>query len=147
MALASGNRVSKLAALDKASVTFNNDHSRVTMAVRPGLVFKNQSFSRSQPSISFMALKAPKSLCPVCALASYLDHREMDQHAARVFLNPETGAALNSASVALWLCRAIKALVPGALPRAHDVQKFSFPLAWARGVPVEEIVKKGFLVL
>ena len=66
------------------------------------------------------------------------------EHASRISLHSSSSTPLNSGSIANWLCKVISSLVLGAIPRAHDVRKLSYPLTWARGKPIEEIVKEGF---
>ena len=77
-------------------------------------------------------------------MSAYLKQKENQGDRVKVFINPETGLQLNAASLALWLCKVVVALVPGAVPRAHDLRKYSYSLAWARGIPMAEIIRKGF---
>ena len=144
VALASGNRVSELAALDRAAIRWENDLMGVTIPVRQGFLFKNQSLDRVPPGVYFPSLGEPKALCPVASLKSYLVQTENQEHASRVFLHPSSFTPLNAGSISYWLYRAITTFVPGSIPRAHDVRKISFSLAWARGVPMGEIIKRGF---
>ena len=53
-------------------------------------------------------------------------------------------APLNAGLLSFGLCRAITTLVPGAITGTRDVRKLSYWLAWAGGVPMEEIVKRGY---
>ena len=144
VALASGNRVSELAALDRSSASFHRNYAAVSFSVRPGFLFKNQGIDRSPPNIFFPGLEADKVLCPVRAVSAYLKHQGNQSEEARVFVNPDTGRSLNASGLAMWLCRAIITLVPGARPRAHDMRKYAFSLAWARGIPMPDIISKGF---
>ena len=144
MALASGNRVSELAALNRSAISFQGNQAGVTMPVRQRFLFKNQALNRVPPNVQFSALRTPKGPCPVAALKQYLECTMQYEHASGVFLHPFSSTSLNSGSILYWLCKAISSLVPGAIPRAHDVRKLSYSLAWARGVPIEKIVKRGF---
>ena len=144
VALASGNRVSELAALDRSAIKWERELAGVTIPVRQGFLYKNQSLTRIPPKVFFPALKEPKALCPVACLKDYLEDTAHHNDASRVFLHPVSFAPLNAGSISFWLCRAITELVPGSIPRAHDVRKLSYSLAWVRGVPIEEIVKRGF---
>ena len=92
----------------------------------------------------FSALRTPKELCPGAALKHYLEWTRQCEHASRVSLHLCSSTPLSSGAIAYWLCKAIFSLVPGTIPRAHDVRKLSYSLAWTRGVPIEEIVKRGF---
>ena len=70
----------------------------------------------------------------MASLKNYLVQTKNQKHAMRVFLHPGSFTPANDGSISYWLCRAITTLVPGSIPRAHDVRKISFSLAWARGV-------------
>ena len=50
-ALATGNRVSELAALSRASILVSPTNSQVTLPVCPGFLYKNQSISQTHPNI------------------------------------------------------------------------------------------------
>ena len=144
VAAASGNRSSELANLDRDTVRFAPDASSVSLTVLPNFLFKNQSASRTPSALFLPALNDPgsPSLCPVAAIRFLLDHYPSQK--ANLFLNPDTGAALTSATLSFWLCKSINWLLPEAIPRAHDVRKNAFSLAWVRGVPLSEITKQGF---
>ena len=102
-----------------------------------GFLFKNQSSSRCPPNIAIPVLGASSNLCPVSTLKLYFDRTNSDK-AQKIFLNP------NASSLAFWMCKAMKFLLPDAICKAHDTRKLSHSLAWSRGVPIDEIVKKGF---
>ena len=116
----------------------------VTLPVKEGFLFKNQSHSRSPPRIVIPALNSNHPvMCPVLVIEAYLCQTVSTKH-TKLFLNPDTGSALNAGTLSFWLCKAINFLLPDAICKAHDVRKLSHSLAWARGIPIEEIVKKGF---
>lgn len=140
--LASGNRVSEIAALDRSSIRFRM--GRAEIPVRAGFLFKNQTLTRSPPNIIFPTLPEDPSLCPVQALKSYISLTSCKDHKGRVFLNPSSSSPLKPNNISFWLCKAIKALVPNALARAHDLRKFAHSLAWTRGVPMDEILRNAF---
>ena len=62
VALASGNRVSELAALDRASVRWEDDLTGVTIPDRQGFVFKNQSLDRVPPGVYFFCSQRAKGI-------------------------------------------------------------------------------------
>ena len=75
-ALAIGNRVSDLAALSRASILISPNRSQVSLPVRPGFLYKNQSISRTPPNIVVKVLRdgsSPHRLCPVDALLRWID--------------------------------------------------------------------------
>ena len=139
VAVASGNRASELAAIDRTKIGFRRNG--VSLPVLEGFLFKNQSLSHSPSPISFPSLgRRDAPLCPVAALRMYL---ERSPQGSTLFAHPETGTALNAGGVAFWLVKAITWLIPGSFPRAHDVRKLSLSLAYARGLPIKEIVEAG----
>ena len=142
VALAAGNRVSELAALDRTAVQLLPN--RVIIPVKQGFLFKNQTATRNPPNISFPNLPEDKSLCPVLALKHYLLSTQNLPHRGHIFLNPDSGLPLTAGTLSYWMCKAIRLLVPCAKARAHDLRKFSFSLAWTRGLPLDTIVKNAF---
>ena len=63
VALAAGNRVSELAALDRAAAQFLTNMA--VIPVKQGFLFKNQTATHNPPNISFPTLPEDKSLFPV----------------------------------------------------------------------------------
>ena len=72
-------------------------------------------------------------------MSAYLKPRDHQGDRVRVFINSETGLQLNAASLQSC-CR----FSSSAVPRAHDLRKYSYSLAWARGIPMAETIRKGF---
>jgi hypothetical protein len=142
VALAAGSRISELAALDRAAVAFNV--GSVNIPVRVGFLFKNQSLNRCPDTLSFFDLPEDLSICPVLAWRHFLGSTAADDHRNHNFHSPVSGKPLNAASLGSWLTKSIRMLVPGSGPRAHDVRKVAFSLAWARGSSMQSIVKHGF---
>ena len=139
VSVASGNRASELAAIDRSKISFSR--SGVTLPVLEGFLFKNQSLGHSPSPISFPSLKeGDDSLCPVVSLRSYLDRTPAKP---TLFAHPSTGSPLNAGGVAFWLVKAITWLVPGSFPHAHDIRKLSLSLAYARGLPIKDIISAG----
>ena len=142
VALASENRVSELAALDRAAVQFLPNMA--VIPVKQGCLFKNQTATRNLPNISFPTLPEDKSLCPVLTLKQYIHRTRNLPHRGSVFLNPGSDLPLTAGTLAYWMCKAISLLVPCSNVRAHNVRKFSFSLAWTRGLTLDAIVKNAF---
>ena len=139
VAVASGNRASELAGIDRSRIAFSS--RGVSLPVREGFLFKNQTMFHAPSPISFPSLGAgDDSLCPVSALREYL---ERSPPGPTLFSHPSTGSPLNAGGVAFWMVKAITWLLPGSVPRAHDVRKLSLSLAYTRGLPISEIVSAG----
>ena len=143
-ALASGNRISELAAIDRKAASFAPQLASVTLPVAAGFLFKNQSAGRTPPNIVIPELGGDHPvMCPVRAIKLYLAKTKSTK-SSKLFLNPETGTPLNAGTLAFWLCKAINYLLPDAICKSHDVRKLSHSLAWTRGVPMDDIIKRGF---
>ena len=102
VALATGNRVSELAAMSRGSISFGADRSRVTIPVKPGFLYKNQSVARAPPNITFPCLYnddgSHHRLCPVSALHRSLQIPDPWGHDA-VFINPQSKKPMNSGAI------------------------------------------------
>ena len=73
IAVASGNRVSELANIDRKAIAFSPGLGSVTLPVMEGFLYKNQSSSRSPPNIAIPALGGNSNLCPVSTLKLYFE--------------------------------------------------------------------------
>ena len=138
-ALASSNRASELAAIDRSRVAFRQ--SSVVLPVRAGFIFKNQTQHHSPSLIEFPDLPG-SFLCPVKALRKYLDD-SLDSTEAGLFLHPVSGKTLNAGRLAFFLAKAIDWLVPGSMAKGHDTRKLSTTHAWYTGVRADQIVAAG----
>ena len=143
VALATGNRVSELAAMSRGSISFGEDRSRVTIPVKPGFLYKNQSMARAPPNITFPCLYnddgSHHRLCPVSALHRWLQVSDPWGHDA-VFINPQSKKPMNSGAISSYLVRTTNATAPRTFAKAHDVRKVAASLAWVRGVPPSKII-------
>ena len=142
VAIATGARASELASIDRKTISFSPSSRSVCLPTVPGFLYKNQNMNRVPPPISIPALEG-SPLCPVRALQLYI-RKTSNIDSSRLFLNPDSGSALNSGTLSYWLCKSINYLLPNAICRAHDTRKLAHSLAWARGVPISDIIKKGF---
>jgi integrase len=143
MALASGNRVSELAALERAGIRFSDGDTEVTLVVRPGFLFKNQRLGRTPPNIMIKALDTgPASLCPVRSLREYLSTEPGSE--GPLFRNSRTKGILRPASISRLLCELIKEGDPHSFPMGHDLRRQAVSLAWTRGLNPQDIAARTF---
>jgi hypothetical protein len=120
VALASGNRVSDLAAVERSGILFESNKRRVTLPVKPGFLFKNQRLGRAPPNISFPSLESDPALCPVQSLSKYI--RDTETPSGQLFLNSKTARPLHPSTLSRILAELIEEADPGHLPRGHDVR-------------------------
>lgn len=92
-ALATGNRVSELAALSRTAVSIPDNAKKITLPVKPGFLYKNQTMSRTPPNIVIKALLnkdgSPHNLCPIDALRRWLRLSALWESDA-IFINPKS---------------------------------------------------------
>lgn len=147
VALASGNRVSEIAAMQRTAIAYDREFRGVTLGVKPDFLYKNQRLGRTPPNIYFPSLLPTgeyHALCPVYTLRAYINKTSNTEHSA-VFLSPLRGnRPLQSQYISLWICRLIEMADPDKLPRGHDLRKWASSIAWTRGVPPSQIVDKMF---
>jgi len=143
VALASGNRVSELAACTRSGATISN--IRTTLSVRRGFLFKNQTMNHSPPPITFPSIDMRHPLCPARALRDYIDRTEQLPHNGCLFVHPTSGHPLKAGRLSYWLWKAIETTAsPTTKFGGHDLRKLGHSVAWIRGVPTEDILKNGF---
>ena len=143
-ALASGNRVSELAATSRQGLDFSDN--KVALPTRPDFLFKNQSIKNPlPPAIQFPALGHNNSLCPVAALRNYVAKTSHLPHQGVLFINPTSGKPLAAGRLSYWLVKAIRLADPlTPRPAGHDVRKLGHSIAFARGLDPQDILKNGF---
>lgn len=146
-ALATGNRVSELAAMSRHSSSFVINDTQVVIPIRPGFLYKNQSMARTPPNIVIPALLHPNkshhALCPVKALKRWLQV-SAPWGSDSIFVNPHSKRPMNRGAISLQLVKTINSALPDVFAKAHDVRKISASLAWARGVSPQDITKFMF---
>ena len=143
LAVATGNRTSELAHIDSSTISYRGEHESVSMSVVPSFLYKNQNSKRTPPPIRFPGLPRDPQLCPVSAVKR-LQASSKKVSCQKLCVNPNTGSVLNAATLRFWICKSINWLLPETIPRAHDIRKNAFSMAWVRGVPEDEIMKQGF---
>ena len=138
-AIASANRASELAAIERSRVALRQQ--AIILPVKPGFVFKNQAQFHS-PSLIEIPNLPDSPLCPVRALEAYL---EVTKHSSEdaLFLHPSSGKALNAARLGFFLAKAVQWLLPGSKAKAHDTRRLSTTHASLAGVSAQSIVNAG----
>ena len=147
VALASGNRVSELAAFSRSGTNILPGSKVARIAVSPGLLYKNESATRAPDAIMIRSLLtpdgSPHTLCPVDALRHWLLLSDPWGEDA-IFVHNISKKKLNRARISQLLVAAINQAQPNTRARAHDVRKYSASLAWARGISPAEIMRTMF---
>ena len=138
-AVATANRASELAAIDRSAILFRNQN--VSLGISSEFLFKNQTLDHAPSNIVIPGLDN-SILCPVKAIRLYLECTG-DSRESALFLHPGSGKPLNAGGVSFWLAKAISWLLPDSLGKGHDVRKLCTSLAWYRGVPAHDIVAAG----
>ena len=138
-AVASANRASELAAIDRERIEFRQQS--VTLPVKPGFIFKNQAQFHAPSLIDIPDLPG-SPLCPVDALRRYLASSQNGESSS-LFLHPESSKPLNAGRLAFFLVKAIQWLLPGCLANAHDTRRLSTTHAFTAGVSASSIVAAG----
>jgi len=140
-AVASGNRSSELAACARQGISIRPN--KVTIPVRENFLFKNQTASHTPTPISYPALPR-HSLCPVTCLSTYLDRTENLPHGNHLFIHPKSNKPLKAGRISYWLLQILKLATPNFSGKAHEIRGQAFSAAWARGIPMSQILKEGF---
>ena len=144
------NRVSELAAMTRIAILFTPDKGKVTIPIHPGFLYKNHSLAHSPPNIIIRALlnkdgshQSHHRLCPVNALHCWLNHSQ-EWGSDAVFLDSKSHRSLNSGRISSCLVCTLNLAIPRSFAKAHDVRKICASLAWARGVPPQDIIRNMF---
>ena len=138
-ACAASNRSDELAAIDRSSIVFRQD--AVICQFKDGFVVKNQSQFHA-PSMLRIPDLPDSPLCPVMAIKEYLADTQASSEPG-LFLHPVSGKTLNKGRLAYFLVKAIKWLLPNALPHAHDIRKLSTTHAFVAGMGPDKIMEAG----
>ena len=94
VALASGSRVSKLAALSRRGKVFHK--GSVVLIVKEGFLLKNQTMAHCPSNLVIPALNPPHQLCPVSSLKDYIERTCHLEHKDQVFLSPSSNVPLKA---------------------------------------------------
>jgi len=139
VALASANRVSELARVDRTSLRL--EEGVLVMAVSPGFLYKNQRAGRCPPDIRVHPFPEDFRICPVYWATRW---RDTSKKGGLLFHNSRNGNPLSSTTVSSLLCSLIEEADPGTLPQGHDLRRFSSSYAWVRGVLPADIARAVF---
>ena len=139
VACAASNRSDELSAIARNDVVFRDN--AVIFKPREGFLLKNQS-QFNPPSMLRLPALPDSPLCPVRAVREYLADTQASSEPG-FFLHPVSGKSLNAGRLAYFLVKAIKWLLPEALPHAHDVRKLPTTHAFAAGVSTDKIIEAG----
>ena len=146
IALASGHRVSQLAALVRgpAFLRFFPGDAGVSLAPFPGFLAKNER-DRHRLAPGFVRAWSgggiPHALCPVAALRAYL--RVVGGPSDALWVFPSSGTPLRADAVSRVLTKVIVEADPGASPRAHQIRSYSSSLAFFRTFDLEGVAAAG----
>ena len=138
VALASGFRISELAALtrSKSLTRFAPDFSFVMLATNPKFLFKNERLQHRMKPSKVPALRSEEgthALCPVAALHSYISAVPAEK-SDRLWIWPTSRKSCSSTQIASVICSVIKEADPEAAPTAHDVRGYASSVAFARSL-------------
>ena len=139
VACAASNRTAELSAIDRNEVVFREND--VVFKQREGFILKNQTQFHA-PSLLKIPSLPGSSLCPVKAVRDYLADTQASTEPG-LFLHPVSGKTLNAGRLAYFLVKAIRWLLPNALPHAHDIRKLSTAHAFAAGISLDKIIDAG----
>ena len=146
-AMATGHRVSQLAALLRTHqfMRFGHDDSSVTLAPKPLFLAKNERPGhRMSPFLvpAWMTPNGPHPLCPVASLRAYVS--ATGSYAGNdLWVDPVSSKVLNTAKLASNLVRLISSADPQSQPKAHQVRKYASSLAFFRSFDVEQVRRAG----
>ena len=142
VALASGNRVSELAALHRPGIIHNN--TGVIIPLRPSFLFKNQTARRTPPPVSFPSFSS-SPLCPVFYLRHYVDWTTPTDSTDALFLHPTSHKALDTSRLRYWMVQAIRlAQTHRPIVRPHEVRKLAYSANWSRRTDLPTLLQHGF---
>ena len=121
IALASGARVSELAALsrDKGFIKFL-PMGEVSLAPHPKFLAKNEDPAHRWKPWRIVPLPQDPSLCPVKCLEAYLE-KTISQSGGRLFQR-ELGGTITIDGIRQQILYFIKEADPESIPKAHDVR-------------------------
>ena len=138
VACAASNRTAELSAIARNEVVFRDND--VVFKPREGFILKNQTQFHA-PSLLRIPSLPDSPLCPVRAVRDYLADTQASTEPG-LFLHPISGKTLNAGRLAYFLVKAIRWLLPDALPNAHDVRRLSTTHAFAAGVSLDKILMR-----
>ena len=146
-AMATGHRVSQLAALLRTPqfVRFGHDDMSVTLAPRPRFLAKNERAGHRMSPVTVPAWRThdgPHPLCPVAALKAYISATRA-YSGPNLWVDPRSLRALKTSYLATKLVQLISLADPQSRPKAHQVRKYASSLAFFRSFDVDQVRRAG----
>ena len=147
IAMATGHRVSQLAALLRTNqfMRFGHNDSSVTLAPKPLFLAKNERAGhRVSPVVvpAWMVSNLHHPLCPVAALRAYVTASSASP-GPHLWTDPLSHKTLKTAGLAANLVRLISEADPQSQPKAHQVRKYASSLAFFRSFDVDLLRRAG----
>ena len=118
--------------------------STITIPVRTNFLFKNQTYMKTPPPISFPKLRNYHPLCPALAIFQYISVTQENDHHGHLFVHPKSGKPLAGGRIHYWITKAISQIDGSLQGRPHDLRKFAFSASWSRGANLKDIINNGF---
>ena len=146
LALASGLRVSQLAALTRhQSLTcFEVGDAAVSLAPSPTFLAKNERVGHRLGPVrvpAWLVEGVHHALCPVAALRRYLSLSPGDHE--RLWVFPGSLRICNAWDLSKVICGVIKEAVPGSSPRANQVRSCASSLVFLRSFDLSVVLESG----
>ena len=146
-ALATGHRVSQLAALQRGSqfMQFGQDDSFVTLKPKPRFLAKNERPGHRLTPANIPAWfddTGNHALCPVAALKEYLLNTN-SYRGADLWVDHTLTKTLKPKDLASLLVKLIDLADPQSKPKAHQVRAYASTLAFFKSFDVEEVREAG----
>lgn len=146
-AMATGHRVSQLAALLRTSqfMRFGHDDMSVTLAPKPFFLAKNERAGHRMSPVTVPAwrtLGEPHPLCPVAALKAYVS-ASRTYSGPNLWVDPRSLRCLKTSDLAAKLVQLISLADPQSRPKAHQIRKYASSLAFFRSFDVDQVRRAG----
>ena len=146
-AMATGHRVSQLAALLRSPqfVRFGHDDMSLILAPRPRFLAEIERAGLRMSSITFpawMTPDGPHPLCPVAALKAYISATRA-YSGPNLWVDPRSLRGLRTSYLTTKLVQWISLADPQSRPKAHQVRKYAPSLAFFRSFDVDQVRRAG----
>ena len=148
IALATGLRVSQLAALSRSSslTRFGRAESSVSLVPHPTCIAKNERNNHILAPIEIPAWfdgEEPHPLCPVLALGNYMRTAPADASDPLWWIWPDSMKSCSRAHVTKIICQVIECSDPGRAPKAYQVRAYAGSVAFLRSFDLELVTEAG----
>ena len=151
LALASGSRVSELAALrrDKDHCQFLENNKGINLSTKDGVLFKSERLLKQNPVLFIPSLKNKKHktdvLCPVNALKHWLSRTDKWENPQSViWFNAATKRPGNARLLSLRFKKLIQlAYTEKVSAKFHDIRKAATSLAFNQGLSISQVCARA----